>query len=93
MTSREHAILDFLSDEKGKLYSPQEIAAIVSRQGIPTHPSAAAKALRKLVRRGYIQTRKVNDKGAVLLRDLRLLSQGGQQLGTTAIFEYGILDG
>jgi len=91
MTPREHAILDFLSGEQGIFYSPHEVAAVISNQGIPTHPSAAGKALRKLARKRRVKAIRENGTEAVILKDQRLAKQGGQQLRTTPVFLYGIV--
>ena len=90
MTPRQQAILEFLEEERGVPHTPGAVAATVSRRGIPTHPSAAAKALRKLVcRRRVAVTR--TEGTAVLLKDQRLVKQGGQNVSVTPTYLYRVL--
>ena len=85
MNARQRVIRHILAVVTRPLEPAEVATALTHLHGIQTHPSAAARALRKLARRGLVEV--IPDGEAVTLRDRRKHKMG-LQVETTPVFLY-----
>lgn len=100
LTPRQMEALSILNGEKRPM-DPRDVADALTKNGIPSHPSAAARALRKLAHRGLVQTRHEFDEPTFggpekprrrvpLNKELRKVSMGADAaaIETTSCYLY-----